>query len=50
MAAEARRSLAGDLTGCLFAASVVAVGFLAMPVMTTGAACDLAQVPAGVTD
>jgi len=43
-AAEALRPLAGNLAGWLFAAGVVAVGFLAVPVMTTGAAYDLAQV------
>jgi Mn2+/Fe2+ NRAMP family transporter len=42
-AAEALRPLAGNLAGWLFAAGVVAVGFLAVPVMTTGAAYDLAQ-------
>ena len=42
-AAEALRPLAGNWAGILFAAGVVAVGFLAVPVMTTGAAYDLAQ-------
>jgi Mn2+/Fe2+ NRAMP family transporter len=42
-AAEALRPLAGNAAGVLFAAGVVAVGFLAVPVMTTGAAYDLAQ-------
>jgi Mn2+/Fe2+ NRAMP family transporter len=42
-AAQALRPLAGDAAGILFAAGVVAVGFLAVPVMTTGAAYDLAQ-------
>ncbi|HJW94828.1 MAG TPA: Nramp family divalent metal transporter [Thermoanaerobaculia bacterium] len=42
-AAEALRPLAGAAAGYLFAAGVVAVGFLAVPVMTTGAAYDLAQ-------
>jgi NRAMP (natural resistance-associated macrophage protein)-like metal ion transporter len=42
-AAEALRPLAGDAAGILFAVGVVAVGFLAVPVMTTGAAYDLAQ-------
>src|SRR5205085_10343964 len=37
-AAEALRPLAGPAAGTLFAAGVVAVGFLAVPVMTTGAA------------
>jgi Mn2+/Fe2+ NRAMP family transporter len=43
-AAQALRPLAGNLAGWLFAAGVVSVGFLAVPVMTTGAAYDLAQV------
>ncbi len=43
-AAEALRPLAGDAAGLLFAIGVIAVGFLAVPVMTTGAAYDLAQV------
>jgi NRAMP (natural resistance-associated macrophage protein)-like metal ion transporter len=42
-AAQALRPLAGDAAGLLFAAGVVGVGFLAVPVMTTGAAYDLAQ-------
>lgn len=42
-AAEALRPFAGSAAGFLFAAGVVAVGFLAVPVMTTGAAYDLAQ-------
>jgi Mn2+/Fe2+ NRAMP family transporter len=42
-AASALQPLAGDWAGFLFAAGVVAVGFLAVPVMTTGAAYDLAQ-------
>ena len=43
-AAKALKPLAGNLAGTLFALGVVAVGFLAVPVMTTGAAYDLAQV------
>jgi Mn2+/Fe2+ NRAMP family transporter len=43
-AAEALRPLAGDAAGYLFALGIVAVGLLAVPVMTTGAAYDLAQV------
>jgi Mn2+/Fe2+ NRAMP family transporter len=43
-AAEALRPLAGDAAGLLFAAGIIAVGFLAVPVMTTGAAYDLCQV------
>ncbi|MFE0752402.1 Nramp family divalent metal transporter [Inquilinus sp. NPDC058860] len=42
-AAEALQPLAGDAAGILFAAGVIGVGFLAVPVMTTGAAYDLAQ-------
>jgi Mn2+/Fe2+ NRAMP family transporter len=42
-AAQALRPLAGDAAGFLFALGVVAVGFLAVPVMITGAAYDLAQ-------
>ena len=43
-AAEALRPLAGDAAGLLFALGIVGVGFLAVPIMTTGAAYDLAQV------
>jgi NRAMP (natural resistance-associated macrophage protein)-like metal ion transporter len=43
-AAEALRPIAGDAAGVLFAIGVIAVGFLAVPVMTTGAAYDLCQV------
>jgi NRAMP (natural resistance-associated macrophage protein)-like metal ion transporter len=43
-AAEALRPLAGDAARVLFAVGLIAVGFLAVPVMTTGAAYDLAQV------
>jgi NRAMP (natural resistance-associated macrophage protein)-like metal ion transporter len=42
-AAEALRPLAGGAARFLFALGVVAVGFLAVPVMTTGAAYDLSQ-------
>jgi NRAMP (natural resistance-associated macrophage protein)-like metal ion transporter len=42
-AAEALRPLAGSAASLLFAIGVGAVGFLAVPVMTTGAAYDLAQ-------
>lgn len=42
-AAEALRPLAGEAAGVLFAAGIIGVGFLAVPVMTTGAAYDLAQ-------
>ncbi|OWV92822.1 hypothetical protein ATY81_16885 [Rhizobium sp. R72] len=42
-AAEALKPIAGEAAGFLFAAGIVSVGFLAVPVMTTGAAYDLAQ-------
>jgi NRAMP (natural resistance-associated macrophage protein)-like metal ion transporter len=42
-AAQALQPLAGDAAGILFAVGVVAVGFLAVPIMTTGAAYDLCQ-------
>jgi NRAMP (natural resistance-associated macrophage protein)-like metal ion transporter len=42
-AAQALRPLAGKAAGFLFATGVVGVGFLAVPVMTTGAAFDVAQ-------
>lgn len=43
-AAEALKPLAGDAASVLFAIGVIGVGFLAVPVMTTGAAYDLCQV------
>jgi Mn2+/Fe2+ NRAMP family transporter len=43
-AAEALRPIAGDAAGILFALGIIAVGFLAVPIMTTGAAYDLCQV------
>lgn len=43
-AAEALRPLAGSAASVLFAAGIIAVGFLAVPIMTTGAAYDLCQV------
>ncbi|WP_439400573.1 Nramp family divalent metal transporter [Bradyrhizobium sp. DASA03068] len=43
-AAEALRPIAGDTAGILFAVGIIAVGFLAVPIMTTGAAYDLCQV------
>jgi Mn2+/Fe2+ NRAMP family transporter len=43
-AAEALRPLAGDGAAVLFALGIIGVGFLAVPVMTTGAAYDLCQV------
>jgi Mn2+/Fe2+ NRAMP family transporter len=42
-AAEALRPVAGDAAGVLFAAGVIGVGFLAIPIMTVGAAYDLGQ-------
>ncbi|TWB48471.1 NRAMP (natural resistance-associated macrophage protein)-like metal ion transporter [Rhizobium sp. ERR 922] len=42
-AAEALKPIAGQAAGYLFAAGIISVGFLAVPVMTTGAAYDLAQ-------
>jgi NRAMP (natural resistance-associated macrophage protein)-like metal ion transporter len=42
-AAQALRPLAGNAAGLLFALGIVGVGFLAVPVMTTGAAYDLCQ-------
>lgn len=42
-AAAALEPLAGEAASYLFAAGVVGVGFLAVPVMTTGAAYDVVQ-------
>jgi Mn2+/Fe2+ NRAMP family transporter len=42
-AARALQPLAGRGAGLLFAAGVVGVGFLAVPLMTTGAAYDVSQ-------
>jgi Mn2+/Fe2+ NRAMP family transporter len=42
-AAAALEPLAGSWASVLFAAGVVGVGFLAVPIMTTGAAYDLVQ-------
>jgi NRAMP (natural resistance-associated macrophage protein)-like metal ion transporter len=42
-AAQALRPLAGPAAELLFAVGVIGVGFLAVPVMTTGAAYDLSQ-------
>jgi NRAMP (natural resistance-associated macrophage protein)-like metal ion transporter len=42
-AAEALRPFAGKTAGILFAIGVVGVGFLAVPVMTTGVAYDFCQ-------
>jgi NRAMP (natural resistance-associated macrophage protein)-like metal ion transporter len=43
-AAAALKPLAGEAASALFALGVIGVGFLAVPVMTTGAAYDLSQV------
>jgi Mn2+/Fe2+ NRAMP family transporter len=42
-ASKALEPIAGGAAAYLFAAGIVSVGFLAVPVMTTGAAYDLAQ-------
>jgi NRAMP (natural resistance-associated macrophage protein)-like metal ion transporter len=42
-AAQALRPLAGNAAGLLFTLGIIGVGFLAVPVMTTGAAYDLCQ-------
>jgi NRAMP (natural resistance-associated macrophage protein)-like metal ion transporter len=42
-AAEALRPIAGSAASAMFALGIVGVGFLAIPVMTTGGAYDLAQ-------
>ncbi len=42
-AAQALRPLAGNAASLLFAAGVIGVGFLAVPVMTIGAAYDVCQ-------
>ena len=42
-AASALQPLAGNAAGILFALGIIGVGFLAVPVMTTGAAYDLVQ-------
>jgi NRAMP (natural resistance-associated macrophage protein)-like metal ion transporter len=42
-AAQALRPLAGNAAGLLFAIGVIGVGFLAVPVMTIGAAYDVSQ-------
>src|SRR6185312_10205056 len=42
-AADALRPLAGNAASALFALGIIGVGFLAVPVMTTGAAYDLCQ-------
>jgi NRAMP (natural resistance-associated macrophage protein)-like metal ion transporter len=43
-AARALQPIAGDAAGILFALGIIGVGFLAVPIMTTGAAYDLSQV------
>lgn len=42
-AAEALRPVAGDAAGLLFAAGLIGVGLIAIPVMTAGAAYNLGQ-------
>jgi NRAMP (natural resistance-associated macrophage protein)-like metal ion transporter len=42
-AAAALGPIAGDMAGLLFTLGIVSVGFLAVPIMTTGAAYDLCQ-------
>ena len=42
-AAESLRPLAGNFAGLIFSLGIIGVGFLAVPVMTTGAAYDLCQ-------
>ena len=42
-AAEALRPVAGEAAGILFALGIVGVGFLAVPIMTIGAAYDFCQ-------
>jgi NRAMP (natural resistance-associated macrophage protein)-like metal ion transporter len=42
-AAQSLRPLAGNFAGLLFSLGIIGVGFLAVPVMTTGAAYDLCQ-------
>jgi NRAMP (natural resistance-associated macrophage protein)-like metal ion transporter len=42
-AAQSLRPLAGNAAGLLFTLGIIGVGFLAVPVMTTGAAYDLCQ-------
>jgi NRAMP (natural resistance-associated macrophage protein)-like metal ion transporter len=42
-AAEALRPLAGDAAGILFLVGLIGVGFIAIPIMTAGAAYDIGQ-------
>ena len=42
-AAQSLRPVAGNFAGLLFSLGIIGVGFLAVPVMTTGAAYDLCQ-------
>ncbi len=42
-AAQSLRPFAGNFAGLLFSLGIIGVGFLAVPVMTTGAAYDLCQ-------
>jgi len=43
-AAQAPRPVAGDAAAILFSVGIIAVGFLAVPIMTAGAAYDLCQI------
>jgi Mn2+/Fe2+ NRAMP family transporter len=43
-AAQALRPVAGDAAAILFSVGIIAVGFLAVPIMTAGAAYDLCQI------
>jgi len=42
--AQALRPVAGDAASILFSVGIIAVGFLAVPIMTAGAAYDLCQI------
>lgn len=42
-AAQSLKPLAGNAAGLLFTLGIIGVGFLAVPVMTTGAAYDVSQ-------
>jgi len=48
-AAAALRPLAGEAAGLLFAIGIVAVGLVALPIMTAGAAYDVVQALGGHT-
>ena len=43
-AAQGLQPVAGEAAGMLFATGIIAVGFLAVPIMTTGAAYNVCQV------